>query len=1238
MKPINHACLLLLCAITFTIVSAEEKPIATPKAQPSEVVQSASGAVRTNVVPLGAQEFPLSAVKLLDSPFRRAMETDKAYLLRLEPDRFLAGFRREAGLPKKADPYGGWETIPEKGRYSLAGQALGHYLSALSLMTSATGDVECRRRIEYIVQELSECQKTAGTGILCAFPESKQIFAELAAGQIKSDHLFGLNGGYVPLYVTHKVMAGLRDAWMLLGNQEARDVLIRMADWLDTVFKDLTDAQIRELLETEHGGIMELVADVYAITGDNRYLALAKRLNHQSLFEPMTRGEDVLTGQHANAQIPKVIGMERIYQLTGEQAFGKAARFFWDNVVHTRSFVIGGHGENEFFFDPDAFATKGVISETGPETCNTYNMIKLSRRLWLVNPSVDIADFIERALYNHILPSQEPEHSGFVYFTSMRPGHYRTYSSETEDFWCCTDTGMENHAKYGEFIYAHSGNRLWVDLLIPSELNWAEQGMTLRLDTHFPEDGKATLSFSAKEPRKLAIAIRCPIWLESGAMKVAVNGVREPVEAKPGSYAVVERTWKTGDKLELEWPLKVRTEMLPRSKEWISVLWGPVVLAGELGIEELEGLDFSRTHSYAAPNPRPVEKAPAFIGSADDVLAKVKPVEGKPLAFRTVGLGSPADVSLAPFYRVHRQRYAIYWKLMASAVITEPWKPATGPLMTRWAKEVTPASVLPEYPRPQMVRRDWLNLNGLWQLEFGNEEDQAPLGKTLSKQILVPFPVESALSGVMQKADRLWYRRTFQVPSSWQGQRVLLHFGAVDWEAAVFINGKEIGTHRGGYDPFSFDITDMLTPTGDQELIVKVFDPSSNGPQPRGKQMIDGGECFYTPSTGIWQTVWLEPVPASRINRLAMVPDIDNSCLKLKVEGIDAANCTVDCVARDGQTAVAQASGKSGEEIKLPIPKDKLKLWSPDTPFLYDLTVSLNRNGKVIDKVDSYFGMRKIGLDKDKDGFVRMQLNGKSVFQLGPLDQGFWPDGLYTAPTDEALRYDIAVTKKLGFNMIRKHIKVEPARWYYWCDKLGMLVWQDMPGGDNGTPEANQQFELELRRMVDGLFNSPSIIMWVVFNENYGQHDTPRYVELVRKLDSSRLVNNASGGVDNQVGDLTDIHEYQNERTPEPEANRASVWGEFGGLGMGVKGHTWSETVWTPYGAIADSKDLMNRYEKILKYLHEVARTSGLCGAVYTQTADVETECNGLMTYDREIIKFDEKRTATANDFHSPKE
>jgi uncharacterized protein len=614
--------------------------------------------------PAAAEEFPLSAVQLLDGPFRQAMEVDRAYLLRLDPDRLLAGFRREAGLPRKAEPYGGWEAIPEKGRWSLAGQALGHSLSALSLMASSTGDPECRRRAGAIVDELAACQAAAGSGILCAFPESKQIFAELAAGRIKSDRLFKLNDGYVPLYVTHKVMAGLRDAWLILENRTARDVLVRMAEWLATVFEKITDAQVQEILQTEHGGIMEALADVHAITGDARFLALARRLNHRHLFDPLRRGEDRLTGEHANAQIPKVIGMERIFQLTGDRDFGNAARFFWDKVVHDRSFVIGGHGENEFFFAPEAFPTIGVTSTTGPETCNTYNMVKLSRRLWLAEPSAERADFIERALYNHILSSQDPVHGGFVYFTSMRPGHYRTYSSDTEDFWCCTDTGMENHAKYGEFIYAHSGNRLWVDLLIPSTLEWADQATRIRLETRFPEEGKATLTFTTKEPRKLAIAVRTPGWLKPGAMKLAVNGAAQQVEAMPSSYAVVERVWMTGDKLEVDWPPAVRTELLPHSKDWISVLWGPVVLAGELGAAGLEGFDFNNSHNYVATEARPVEDFPVFIGTAEEVAAKVKPVEAQALTFRTEGLARPAEVSLAPFYRVHHQRYAVYWRLL----------------------------------------------------------------------------------------------------------------------------------------------------------------------------------------------------------------------------------------------------------------------------------------------------------------------------------------------------------------------------------------------------------------------------------------------------------------------------------------------------------------------------------------------------------------------------------------------
>jgi DUF1680 family protein len=384
------------------------------------------------------------------------------------------------------------------------------------------------------------------------------------------------------------------------------------------------------------------------------------------------RGEDPLTSRpparpvHANAQIPKVIGMERIYELTGQKEFGAAARSFWNNVVNTRSFVTGGHGENEFFFAIDAFATRGINSPTGPETCNTYNMLKLSRQLWLVEPSEPVANFVERALFNHILPSQDPEQGGFCYFTSMRPGAYRTYCTATNDFWCCTGTGMENHAKYSEFIYGHAADQLWVDLLIASELNWADQGATIRLDTKFPNDGKATLTFTLKQPRKFSVAIRDPEWLQPGAMKLAVNGMVVKIEAKAGAYAGVERTWKTGDKIEVEWPLTLRTEMLPRSTNWVAVLWGPVVLAGEMGSEGLDRVNF-HGRSYIANRTLPLDRFPVFTGSTNDVVAKIKPVAGKELKFRTDGLASPTEVTLAPFYTIHGQRYSVYWKLAERA-------------------------------------------------------------------------------------------------------------------------------------------------------------------------------------------------------------------------------------------------------------------------------------------------------------------------------------------------------------------------------------------------------------------------------------------------------------------------------------------------------------------------------------------------------------------------------------------
>ncbi|MFH0990615.1 MAG: beta-L-arabinofuranosidase domain-containing protein [bacterium] len=568
--------------------------------------------------------------------------------------------------------------------------------------------------------------------------------------------------------------------------------------------------------------------------------------------------------------------------------------------------------------------------------------------------------------------------------------------------------------------------------------------------------------------------------------------------------------------------------------------------------------------------------------------------------------------------------------LLIPSFLFSQWSiPQNAPLLTRWAKQVNPRTVLPEYPRPQMVRSVWMNLNGLWEFAEAEEHQPPPFGRTLEGKILVPYPIESALSGIMKYTNRLWYRRTVLIPKEWNNQRVLLHFGAVDWEAVVYVNGQKVGEHRGGYDPFTCDITDAMSQEGPQELIVAVFDPTNEGSQPRGKQVLKPGGIWYTPVTGIWQTVWLEPVPQNSIRELIITPDVDAKMLRLFVigEGITAES-EFKVFVYDGKKLVGEAWGKPGAEISLPI--SPLRLWSPTTPVLYDMVVELMQEGKKVDGVKSYFGMRKVELAKDANGCNRLMLNGKFLFQIGPLDQGFWPDGIYTAPTDEALKYDIEITKKLGFNMARKHVKVEPDRWYYWADKLGLLIWQDMPSANNKTPESKKQFELELEQLVRTHRNHPSIIMWVVFNEGWGQYDTERLSAWVKKLDPTRFVNNASGWTDKNAGSVMDIHNYPQPRSPKPEATRAIVLGEFGGLGLAIPGHTWKKEHWG-YQGMSDNSQLTKKYESFLQTVHEFKDHPGLSAAVYTQTTDVEVECNGLLTYDREIIKPDLKRIALVN-------
>ncbi len=565
---------------------------------------------------------------------------------------------------------------------------------------------------------------------------------------------------------------------------------------------------------------------------------------------------------------------------------------------------------------------------------------------------------------------------------------------------------------------------------------------------------------------------------------------------------------------------------------------------------------------------------------------------------------------------------------------TSEWSPAESPLMTRWAKDVSPDNVLPKYPRPQMERDEWKNLNGLWQYAKGEELDDAPFGQNLAGEILVPFAIESALSGVKERTDTLWYRHTFEIPSDWDNENILLHFGAVDWKATVYVNGQEVGVHKGGFDKFSFDITDHLIEGKSNELVVKVFDPSDDGDQPRGKQVKEPQGIWYTPVTGIWQTVWLEPVSQNHISDLKLTPDIDNEQLKIvaNTEGANQGNIKVTAY-KDGKQ-ISSATAKANEEFTLPISNPEL--WSPDNPFLYDLKVELVTNGKEVDKVDSYFGMRKIEIKKNAEGKAKIFLNNEESYQLGPLDQGYWPDGLYTAPTDEALRYDLEMTKRMGFNMNRKHVKIEPDRWYYWADKLGVLVWQDMVTGSNTTDESRKQYEHELKQMVDQFYNHPSIVNWIIFNEGWGQFDTKRITKEIEEMDESRLITDASGWQHHGEGDLVDVHRYPGPTALKPTSDRAAVGGEFGGVGYVINGHTWGGDGWGYQDIIRKPEAFIDRYEELIHKLRWLSDEHGMSGGVYTQITDLETELNGLLTYDREIAKAAPQQLAAVNEGITP--
>lgn len=575
------------------------------------------------------------------------------------------------------------------------------------------------------------------------------------------------------------------------------------------------------------------------------------------------------------------------------------------------------------------------------------------------------------------------------------------------------------------------------------------------------------------------------------------------------------------------------------------------------------------------------------------------------------------------------------------------WRPVGDKIKTEWASRIDPSNVLPEYPRPIMERSEWKNLNGLWSYAVIAKDGRVPA--EFDGKILVPFAIESSLSGVGKRMDEkqeLVYQRDFEVPSAWKGKHILLHFGAVDWKADVWVNNIKVGSHTGGFTPFSFDITPALSAKGANRLVVKVWDPTDKGCQPRGKQVGNPNGIWYTPVTGIWQTVWMEPVNGKHIENLRITPDIDRRLLSVKAElNVNDPADIVEVNVYDGTQLVATGKSLNEEVVEIAMPENA-KLWSPDSPFLYALKVTLKNNGKVVDRVDSYAAMRKYSTRRDANGIVRLELNNKPLFQFGPLDQGWWPDGLYTAPTDEALVYDVQKTKDFGFNMIRKHIKVEPARWYTHCDKLGIIVWQDMPSGDRNPQWQNRQYfdgtemkrsaeseacyRKEWKEIMDCLYSYPCIGTWVPFNEAWGQFKTPEIAEWTKQYDPTRLVNPASGGNHYTCGDMLDLHNY-----PQPEmylydARRATVLGEYGGIGLVLKEHIWEPDRNWGYVQFSSSKEVTDEYLKYAGMLYRLI-DRGFSAAVYTQTTDVEVEVNGLMTYDRKVIKMDEERIKKAN-------
>ncbi|HVT81938.1 MAG TPA: beta-L-arabinofuranosidase domain-containing protein [Phycisphaerae bacterium] len=628
-------------------------------AMPQASTPSDEGKIKRAVTPK-LEPFELSAVRLLEGPFLDAQKRDEKYLLSLEPDRMLANFRKNAGLDPKAPVYGGWESVQPWIDIRCHGHTLGHYLSACAMMYASTGADEFKNRCDYIISELKACQDASKTGLICAFPDNAAPFEAIAAGR---------NFPGVIWYTMHKIFAGLRDAHLFARSPAALDIAAKLADFCIATTEKLTDAQFQRMLGVEHGGMNEVLGDIYVLTGQQKYLTLAERFCHRQVMDPLAQGRDTLGTLHSNTQIPKFIGFKRLHELTGKPEYLAAARFFWETVTRTRSFATGGNGDNEHFFPITDFA-RHLSSAKTMETCCSHNMLRLTRALFLLQPSAELGDYYERALYNTILASQDPDSGMFTYFQPTRPGYAKIFCTPTDSFWCCTGTGMENHAKYGDSIYFHGDKSLYVNLFIPSRLTWKEKGLTITQTTKFPEAARTTLTFTADAPVEMTLNLRHPSWCKIATVTVNrdpnrenVYGTRTTSEA-PGSFVTLSRTWKSGDVVEIDLPMPLHAELLPGTTDTVAVMFGPLALAGKLGKEGITpGSDIIiNERTIGTMLNQPVE-VPTLVGDGVKVVQNIKPVEGKALTFIASSKERPDGVTLVPYYAVAHERYSLYWKL-----------------------------------------------------------------------------------------------------------------------------------------------------------------------------------------------------------------------------------------------------------------------------------------------------------------------------------------------------------------------------------------------------------------------------------------------------------------------------------------------------------------------------------------------------------------------------------------------